>query len=103
MKTHKVVIRPMGEGRYYVQVDDKMMIARSVDVHMDRESVPEIDLELVGEPDLEVEGLVQFDYTPKTIVKAANLIRAELLNNNITAFLAMNTLNKVMEEKEKGN
>lgn len=98
MKTHKVLIRPMDEGWYYIQVDDKMMMARSVDIHMDRESIPEVDLELIGEPDLEVEGLVEFDYTPKTIVHAANLIKAGLMKNNITAYLAMNTLNKVIED-----
>lgn len=95
---HKVVIRPMKEGRYYIQVDDKMMMARSVDVHMDRESIPEIDLELIGEPDIEMEGMVQFSYTPKTITEATNLIKAGLLRNDITAFLAMNTLNKVIED-----
>ena len=98
MTRHKVVIRPLGEGQYYVQVDEKTMMARSVDVHIDRESVPEIDLELIGEPELDIDGLVQFNYTPKTIVHAANLIKAGLLKNDITAFLAMNTLNKAVEE-----
>ena len=102
MKTHKITIRPIGEGQYYVQVDDKEMLSRSINLHMDRDSVPEVDIELIGEPNVDVEGLVQFDYTPKTIVHAADVIRAGLKRNDITAFLAMNTLNKVLEEIGNG-
>ena len=101
MRTHKITIKPFGDGAYTVDVDEKRLRARSVNVHMDRESIPEVDIGLIGEPDMELEGMVQFDYTPKTIVHAADVIRAGLKKNDITAFLAMSTLNKVVEELEK--
>ena len=98
MMTHKITIKPFGEGAYTVHVDDKKVRARSVDVHMETCNLPEVDIGLVGEPDLEVEGLVQFDYTPKTIGHAANVIKAALMKNDLTAFLAVSSINKVVEE-----
>lgn len=101
MKKHRVVIRPISEGQYYVQVDDKIMMARSVDVHIDRESVPEIDIELVGEPDLEVDGLVQFDFTPKTVKNAVNLLKAALEKNDLIAYLGVDSLNREIDRLGK--
>lgn len=101
MKIHKMKIEPKGEGQYYVQVDGREMNARSLTLHMDRESVPDMEIELVGEPDIEVEGLVQYDFTPRTVKSATNLLKAALIKNDITAFLAMHSLNKVMSEIKK--
>ncbi len=98
MRTHKITIKPIGEGQYYVQVDGKEMLSRSINLHMDRESVPEVDIELIGEPDIEVEGLVQYDFTPRTVKSATNLLKAALIKNDITAFLAMHSLNQVVSE-----
>lgn len=98
MRTHKITIKPIGEGAYKVLVDEQRVKARSINLHMDMESTPEIDIGLVGEPEMDVEGLVQFDYTPKTVMSAAKLIKAALIKNDITAFLAMNSLNKAIEE-----
>lgn len=100
MMIHKIEVKPKGEGRYDVKVDEQNMKASSVNLHMDVESVPQVDIGLVGEPDFEVEGLVQFDYTPRTVAGASKLLKAALLKNDLTAFLAMHSLNKVMGEVE---
>lgn len=101
MRTHKITIKPLGGERYKVKVDEKDMFATSVDLHMDVSNVPEVDIGLVGEPDMEVDGLVQFDFTPRTVKSATNLLKAALIKNDITAFLAMHSLNKVMSEIKK--
>lgn len=101
MNRHKVVIRPIRDGAYYVLVDDKHMLARSVDVHIDRESLPQIDIELVGEPEMEVDGLIQFDYTPKTVKNAVNLLKAALNKNDLTAYLGVDSLNREIDRLGK--
>ena len=93
---HKVEVKQTQDGKYSVKVDEKAVSARSVDIHMDVESMPGIDIGLVGEPDLEVEGLVTFEYTPKTIHGAVKLLKAALLKDNFEAFMGLDSLNRAV-------
>ena len=96
--THKVKVEPLGEGAYRVFIDGQKIRAKSIDLHMSAETIPEIDVGIVGEPELEVEGLVQFDYTPKTIKHAVNLLKAALEKNDLAAYLGVDSLNRMVDK-----
>ena len=93
---HKVVIRPITGNRYYIKIDGNEMLAKSVDLHMDTDSVPAVDIELVGEPDIDVEGLVTFEFTPKTIIGASNVLKAALMKKSLEAFISLDSINRAV-------
>ena len=98
---HHVKIEPIDVGHYKVSVDNKPMRARKVDVSIDVESIPSVDIDLVSEPEMEVDGLVTFGYTPKTIKGAVDLLKAALNRNDLGAFLGVDSLNREIERLGK--
>ena len=98
---HHVKIEQLDIGHYKVFVDNKPMRARKVDVSIDVESIPSVDIDLVSEPEMEVDGLVTFGYTPKTIKGAVDLLKAALNRNDLSAFLGVDSLNREIERLGK--
>jgi len=98
---HHVKIEPLGVGAYKVFVDNKPMRASKVDVHIDRESIPSVDIDLISEPEIECDGLVTFSFTPKTVKGAVDLLKAALNRNDIGAFLGVDSLNREIERLGK--
>lgn len=98
---HHVKIEPIDVGHYKVFVDNKPVRARKVDVSIDVESIPSVDIDLVSGPEMEVDGLVTFGYTPKTIKGAVDLLKAALNRNDLSAFLGVDSLNREIERLGK--
>lgn len=97
MMMHKVKIEPIDAGHANVYVDGMKVRASKVDVHMEVGCVHQTDIRLIGEPDLDYESLVTFDFDPKTIVRAVNVLKVALERKDITAELGMNDLMRVLE------
>lgn len=92
---HKVKIEGYEGDRAQVLIDGKPIRCRKVDVHMETGYVHTADIELVGEPDMEFDGYVTYDFTVKTVESAVNVLKAALQKNDLVAFLGMNELNRV--------
>lgn len=101
MMIHHVKIEPIDVGHYKVFVDNKPMSASKVDVHIDRESIPSVDIDLISEPEIDCDGLVTFSFTPKTVKGAVDLLKAALNRNDLGAFLGVDSLNREIERLGK--
>ena len=98
---HHVKIEQLDIGHYKVFVDNKPMRARKVDVSIDVESIPSVDIDLVSEPEIDCDGLVTFSFTPKTVKGAVDLLKAALNRNDLGAFLGVDSLNREIERLGK--
>ena len=97
---HKVKIESFNSGaNAHVYVDDKNIKASAVDVHMEVSCMPQTDISIVSEPELEIDSLVTYDFTPKTYKMAMEVLKAGLKKNDLVAFLSVNSL---IAEIEKG-
>lgn len=94
---HKIKIEPIDDGHAKVYIDGNPVSCTKVDVHMEVGCMHQTDIRMNGEPDLEYDSLVTYDFTPKTVECAVKVLKAALLKNDIVAFLGMNELNKVIE------
>lgn len=94
-RVHRVKIEGFGSERAKVVVDGMEVRASKVDVHMEAGSVNETDIRLIGEPDMEYESLVYFDFDPKTVRKAVDVLKIALERNDFIASLGLESLNKV--------
>lgn len=92
---HKVKIEGFDADRARVLIDGKPVRCRKVDVHMEVGYAHTADIELFGEPEMEFDGLVTYDFTVKTVESAVNVMKAALQKNDLIAFLGMNELNRV--------
>lgn len=54
---------------------------KSVDFHVSVDEVPTFSLELMAEPDIEMECLAQISFTSKSITDAISVLRHELLQH----------------------
>lgn len=98
MKRHKVQInQELNNTRVYV--DGKEINTHKVEVHMDRESIPETEISVCGDLEMDYETLVTFEFSPKTIKTAVNVLKAGLVKNDFVAFMGLNELNKVMHDR----
>ena len=97
---HKVKIESFNNGaNAHVYVDEKPLKASAVDVHMEVRCMPQTDITVCSEPELEIDSLVTFDFTPKTYKMAMEVLKAGLKKNDLVAFLSVNSL---IAEIEKG-
>ena len=98
---HKVRINTFNQGaNARVYVDDKEMHGiTAVETHLESGCIPQTDITMRSEPDLEIEGLVTFDFTPKTYKMAMEVLKAGLKKNDFTAFLSVNSLISEIEKK----
>lgn len=92
---HKVKIEADSGEHARVYIDGMQVRASKVDVHMEVGNVHETDIRLVGEPELEYESLVYFDFDPKTVRKAVDVLKVALERNDFIARLGLESLNKV--------
>lgn len=93
--THKVKIESMDIGHAKVSVDGTNIKASKVDVHMETGCAHETEIRLIGEPEMEYESLVMFDFDPKTVRKAVDVLKIALERNDFIALLGLEQLNKV--------
>lgn len=54
---------------------------KSVDFHVSVDEVPTFSLELMAEPDIQMEALTQISFTSKSITDAISVLRHELLQH----------------------
>ena len=74
------VFNPNGEGKFGTQceIDGKVLAGvRSVDFHISVEEVPQFTFQMYGMPDIEMLGDVNFQFTPKTVQEAIEVIRKD--------------------------
>ena len=95
MKTHKVKIESKDIETAQVYVDGMKVRCSKVDVHMETGCAHETEIRLIGEPDMEYESLVTFDFDPKTMRKAVDVLKIGLEKNDFIARLGLDMLNKV--------
>lgn len=97
---HQVKIEPMDDGNAVVYVDDLNVNASKVDVHMEQGMIAQTDIRLIGEPDMEYESLVTFDFDPKTVRKAVDVLKIAIERKDFIACLGLETLNKANEQRK---
>ena len=95
---HKVRIEPIDEGHAKVFIDDTHVWASKVDVHMEVGCIHQTDIRLSGEPEMEYESLVTFDFDPKTVRKAVDVLKIALERNDFIARMGLDQLNKVVNK-----
>ncbi len=96
---HKVKIESLGVPYAKVLLDGKPIHCTKVDVHMEAECVPQTDISFFSDPELDYETLVTVDFSPKTVSSAVNVLKAALKKNDFIAFIGMNDLMEIMNEK----
>ena len=96
---HKLKIESLGVPYARVLVDGKPIKATKVDVHMATDCAPETEITLLCEPDMEYESLVSFDFSPRTVKGAVDVLKAALKKNDFVAFMGMNDLMKIMNKE----
>lgn len=97
---HKIRFDGRGTPKKIVQIDEKEVWASKMDVHIDENCIPETEVTMNGELEMEYDSLVTFDFSPKTVKCAVNVLKAALLKNDFVAFMGMNDLMKIMEKKD---
>lgn len=98
---HKVKIEPIDGSldRVSVCVDDLPIRCSKVDIHMEVGAIHQTDIRLLGEPELEYTSLVTFDFDPRTVRRAVDVLKIALERNDFIAELGMNDLNKILESR----
>ena len=77
---HRLKIEPLDIGHAKVSVDDTVIRARKVDVHMEVGSAHTAEISLIGEPEMDFDSLITFDFSPKTVKKAVDIMVSRLLH-----------------------
>lgn len=95
---HKLKIEPMDGAHAKVFIDGMKVSASKVDVHLEVGCTHQTDIRLVGEPDMEYESLVTFDFDPKTVRKAVDVLKIALERNDFIARMGLDQLNGVIEK-----
>lgn len=92
---HKLKIEPLDIGHARVSIDDTVVRASKVDVHMEVGSMHQAEITLIGEPDMEIDSLITFDFNPKTVKKAVDVLKVALEKNDFIARLGLEELNAI--------
>ena len=92
---HKVKIESIEGGRAKVFIDDKPIRASKIDMHAEVGCYPETEIRLVGEPDMEYDSLITFDFSPQTVRKAVDVLKVALEKHDFIAELGLAQLNEV--------
>ncbi len=95
---HIVKVESLGVPYAKVTVDGTPIKATKLDVHMEVDSVPETEITLRCEPDLEFESLITYDFTPRTIKSAVDVLKAALKKNDFVAFMGVSDLMKMIQK-----
>lgn len=97
---HKVKVESLGVPYAKVLIDGKPIKAVKLDMHIEADSVPETEVTLRCEPDMEYDSLVSFGFTPRTVKAAVDVLKIALKRNDFIAFMGMNDLMKITQEKK---
>lgn len=95
---HRLKIEPLDIGHAKVSVDDTVIRASKVDVHMEVGSAHQAEITLLGEPEMEFDSLITFDFSPKTVKKAVDVLKAALERNDFIARLGLEELNAIKDK-----
>ena len=95
---HKVKVESLGVPYAKVTVDGMPIKATKLDVHMEVDCVPETEITLRCEPDLEFESLVTYDFTPKTVKAAVDVLKVALKKNDFVAFMGVSDLMEMIQK-----
>lgn len=100
MYGHRVKVVSTSEKSEQVFIDDKEIHGvTGLDIHLEPQCIPQTDINLRSEPDVELESLVTFEFTPKTYKMAMEVLKVGLKKNDFTAFLSVNSLISEIEKK----
>lgn len=92
---HKVKIEPLDADHAKVYIDGMGVRANKIDVHMEVGYMHQTEIRLLGEPDLEYDSLVTFDFEPKTVKRAVDVLKIALKRNDFIARLGLEELNNL--------
>lgn len=92
---HRLKIEPLDIGHAKVSVDDTVIRARKVDVHMEVGSAHTAEISLIGEPEMDFDSLITFDFSPKTVKKAVDVLKIALRRNDFIAQLGLEELKEI--------
>lgn len=96
---HKVIVKS-DESKREIMIDGRPIYATKLEAHFENGCYPLTDITLASEPDLEYVSLVTYDFSPKTVKCAVEVLKAALKRNDFIAFMGMSDLNKIMGEKK---
>lgn len=92
---HRLKIESLDIGHAKVSIDDTVIRASKVDVHMEVGSAHSAEISLIGEPEMDFDSLITFDFSPKTVKKAVDVLKIALKRNDVIARLGLEELNKI--------
>lgn len=92
---HRLKIEPMDIGHARVSIDDTVVRASKVDVHMEVGSMHQAEITLLGEPEMDIDSLITFDFSPKTVKRAVDVLKIALKRNDFIARLGLEELNNL--------
>lgn len=92
---HRLKIEPMDIGHARVSIDDTVVRASKVDVHMEVGSMHQAEITLLGQPEMEIDSLITFDFSPKTVKRAVDVLKIALRRNDFIARVGLEELNNL--------
>lgn len=92
---HRLKIETLDIGHAKVSIDDTVIRATKVDVHMEVGSAHSAEISLIGEPEMDFDSLITFDFSPKTVKKAVDVLKVALKRNDFIARLGLEELNAI--------
>ena len=84
MLAHKLKVDGMDLAHAQIYLDDKPIRARElkIDMGVDRIHAATIEMETVSVPDVDIEALITFGFTPETVEQAIEIIRSALKSDD---------------------
>jgi hypothetical protein len=92
---HRLKIESMDIGHARVSIDDTVVRASKVDVHMEVDSMHQAEITLLGEPEMDIDSLITFDFSPKTVRRAVDVLKVALKRKDVIARLGLEELNNL--------
>ena len=78
----------------------KIPNVRSVDFHVALDEVPQFTFEILGLPEIDMPGTVQFRFTPETVQQAAAVLKHEFETNKKSRFALYDSVRSVLDESD---
>ena len=84
MVAHKLKVDGMDLAHAQIYLDDKPIRAREVKIDMgvDRIHAATIEMETLSVPDVDIEALITFSFTPETVDQAIGVLDSALKNGD---------------------
>ena len=98
---HNIKVKTYNNGanaRIYVDGQELHGVTEIV-THMETGCIPQADIKMNSEPEIEMDGLVTFEFTPKTYKKAMEVLKAGIQRNDLVAFMSVNSLIAEIEKR----